>query len=38
MKEKEICKTIEEYNKYWDNFNLSLYALIKQVKKNEGQY
>ena len=27
-------KTIKEYKKYWDNFNVSLYALFKQVKKN----
>ncbi len=27
-------KTIKEYQKYWDNFDVSLYALFKQVKKN----
>jgi hypothetical protein len=26
---------LKEYQKYWDNFNIALYALIKQVKKNE---
>jgi len=28
---------IEEYQKYWDNFNVALYALIKQIKKNENK-
>jgi len=26
---------IEEYQKYWDNFNVALYALVKQVKKSK---
>ena len=26
---------IEDYKKYWDNFNVELYALLKQIKKNE---
>ena len=29
--------TIEDYKEYWDNFNVELYALIKQIKKNEGK-
>lgn len=35
MKVKGICKPIEDYKRYWDNFDPSLYALIKQVKKYE---
>jgi len=35
MKVKGICKSIEDYKRYWDNFDPSLYALIKQVKKYE---
>ena len=27
-------KTIKEYEKHWDNFNVALYALFKQIKKN----
>ena len=27
---------IEKYKQYWDNFNVELYALIKQVKKNKS--
>tara|TARA_Y100000813_G_scaffold185523_1_gene157450 strand:- start:493 stop:603 length:111 start_codon:yes stop_codon:yes gene_type:complete len=30
-------KKINDYKKYWDNFNVSLYALIKQVKKNKNE-
>jgi hypothetical protein len=29
---------IEKYKQYWDNFNVGLYALIKQVKKNKDEY
>ena len=25
----------EDYQKYWDNFNVELYALIKQVKRSK---
>ena len=30
-------KKINDYKKYWDNFNIPLYALIKQVKKNKNE-
>lgn len=36
MIEKEICKSIEDYKRYWDNFNPSLYALIRQVKNEKN--
>ncbi len=26
---------MEDWMKYWDNVNIELYALIKQVKKNK---
>ena len=26
---------MEDWMKYWDNVNVELYALIKQVKKNK---
>ena len=29
-------KKINDYKKYWDNFNIPLYALVKQVKKNKN--
>ena len=25
----------DKYKQYWDNFNVELYALVKQVKKNK---
>jgi len=28
---------IEKYKQYWDNFNVELYALIKQVKSNDAK-
>jgi hypothetical protein len=28
---------MKKYIAYWDNFNVELYALIKQVKKNKKQ-
>jgi hypothetical protein len=27
---------MKKYETYWDNFNVELYALIKQVKKNKN--
>ena len=27
---------LEAWKQYWDNFNVELYALIKQVKKNKN--
>ena len=33
--EKEICN--KEWMEYWDNVNVELYALIKQVKKNDNK-
>ena len=30
-------KKIKDYKKYWDNFNIPLYALIRQVKKNKNE-
>ncbi len=36
MKVKENIK-IEDYKRYWDNFNPSLYALIKQVKNRKHE-
>ena len=30
--EKEICN--KNWMRYWDNVNIELYALVKQVKKN----
>ena len=27
---------MDKYKKYWDTFNVELYALIKQVKKNKN--
>ena len=27
--------TMNKYEKYWDNFNVELYALVKQTKKNK---
>ena len=30
-------KKINDYKTYWDNFNIPLYALIKQVKKNKNE-
>lgn len=29
---------IDKYKHYWDHFNEELYALVKQVKKNESRY
>ena len=33
--DKEICN--KEWMKYWDNVNIELYALVKQVKKNDNK-
>ena len=27
--------TMNKYEKYWDNFNVELYALVRQTKKNK---
>ena len=34
MEKKENIK-IEDYKRYWDSFNLGLYALIRQVKNKK---
>ena len=36
MEKKENFK-IEDYKRYWDNFDPSLYALIKQVKNKKNE-
>ncbi len=27
-----------KYEEYWDSFNVELYALVKQVKKNKVEW
>ena len=36
-KQNKVKKNNPKWMKYWDNVNVGLYALIKQVKKNKNE-